>query len=149
MIRPYALFLVLAGLLLCGCTAQKSEELSSSDQNMKMARVIDRVEQLEQSMKAMQDKGEKSLVTVQSDLAAVRTQLETLTELLKEKGLAGTESSKQGFDESARSFARESLRRMLDLSKDVMKNLEKELDKTLKDPQKKSSGSAPQGESSI
>ncbi len=149
MMKAYVLSMVMLCLFACGCSAQEPERLSPSGDG-EWGQMQERMDRLEREVKALQAGNRDTLAAIRRDLDLVRTQLETLGELLRKQGIPDKQSVPEAdLDESARSFAQDSLKRMLDLSRKLMKKLEKELDKSLKEPEVPAQESVPGGEKSI
>ncbi|KAB1441677.1 hypothetical protein [Pseudodesulfovibrio senegalensis] len=150
MMKTYVLSMVMLCLFACGCSAQDSEGLSASGPGSEYGQMQQRMDQLERKVKALQAENRETLSAIRRDLDVVRAQLTALSELLGQAELPESGSAPdEDLDKSARSFAKDSLKRMLDLSRKLMQKLENELDKSLNQPEAPSQEPEPEGEKSI
>lgn len=111
-------------LVLLGCSSPPSDELEVPDNVAVSGETEARLALIEQDLLSLKTENDRRFENLQKDMEAMKGQLEELSSALKGAG------GKDDLDSSAKDFARESIQRMLDLSKKIMDKLEKELDKS-------------------
>jgi len=129
--------------VLAGCSSQPSEELSIPGKVATSGEMEARLTRIEQDLLSLRMESDRQLATLRGDIESLRKQMKELSVALN--GCAG----KDELDNSAREFARESLQRMLDLSKKIMDRLEKELEDPTDDPSAKPDEFSPETDKTL
>lgn len=116
------LFAVAFCVALVGCSSPPPRELSVPDKVATSGEVEARLARMEQDILSLRMENERRVEALRNDVEALRAQIQELAETLEGR------VQQDELDSSAKEFARESMQRMLDLSKKIMDRLEKELD---------------------
>ncbi|WP_147819748.1 hypothetical protein [Salidesulfovibrio onnuriiensis] len=130
-------------VLLAGCGESPSQELSVPGKVAVSGEMEARLSRIEQDLLSLRIENDRRLEALKGDIESLRGQMEQLAE-----ALAGR-AQKDELDESAREFARESMQRMLDLSKKIMDKLEKELESTPEGDPGEPEGQTPENDKTI
>lgn len=135
-------------LLLGACTAEPPGKVSEGP-TPAVSGLEKRVQELERRLQAVQDENGRRFKEIRDDLAALKTGMDGIASLLgQEKESAEktqAQKEKDELDGTARRFARESMERMLDLSRKIMEKLEQELDGVGPKSPAPETGAAPEG----
>lgn len=142
MFQKYILLIGICAILL-GCNSEPSQELAVPDKVAVSGEIEVRMSRMEQDILSMRAENERRMDAMSRDMDSMNEQLQELVATLEEK------AEKQELDGSTREFARESMQRILDLSRKVMDKLEKELNAPRGNGTEESVESAPESGKTI